>query len=192
MSPSSADIPSTDESDAPGVPGARGGGSAARPAEAESSDVDRVTEAVLTASRLLVAVSARSLHEAEDRLTLPQFRALVVLFTRGPLRLTALAGRLGVSPSAALRTAERLHVAGMIHRDPNPDNRRESILSLTPVGRRCVAHVTERRRIEIAAIVARMPGPDRAHLVAALEAFSAAGDEPPAGPATEAFPLGWL
>ncbi|MBS2539761.1 hypothetical protein KGQ20_44170 [Catenulispora sp. NF23] len=51
----------------------------ARPGVEHVGDVDRVTDAVLTASRLLVAVSARSLNEVEDSLTLPQFRALVVL-----------------------------------------------------------------------------------------------------------------
>ncbi|GAA4967825.1 hypothetical protein GCM10023238_39660 [Streptomyces heliomycini] len=46
-------------------------------------DVEAVTRAVLTASRLLVAVSARSLTAVEDRVTLPQFGWLVVLSTRG-------------------------------------------------------------------------------------------------------------
>lgn len=39
--------------------------------------------ALLTASRLLVAVSARSLAAVEESLTLPQFRMLVVLDSRG-------------------------------------------------------------------------------------------------------------
>lgn len=58
-------------------------------------EVDAVTGAVLTASRLLVAVSARSLSAAGERVTLPQFRMLLVLSTRGatetrhPRRLVA-------------------------------------------------------------------------------------------------------
>ncbi|WP_370360394.1 MarR family winged helix-turn-helix transcriptional regulator [Catenulispora sp. MAP12-49] len=152
-------------------------------------DVDRVTEAVLTASRLLVAVSARSLNEVEDSLTLPQFRALVVLASRGPLRLTHLAEHLAVNPSTAMRMAERLVVSGMIDRAPNPENRRESILTLTDTGRRVVEQVTGRRRAEIAAIVESMPAPQRDGLVEALEAFSAAGGEPPAG--HDPIPLGW-
>ena len=54
-------------------------------------DVDAVTCAVLTASRLLVAVSARSLAEVGERVTLPQFRMLVVLATRGATKLVGLA-----------------------------------------------------------------------------------------------------
>ena len=154
-----------------------------------ADDVDRVTEAVLTASRLLVAVSARSLNEVEESLTLPQFRTLVILASRGPLRLTHLAEHLAVNPSTALRMAERLNTAGMIDRAPNPENRRESILALTDGGRRVVVQVTSRRREEIAAIVERMPRTHRDQLIEALEAFSAAGGEPPAG--HDPIPLGW-
>lgn len=152
-------------------------------------DVDRVTEAVLTASRLLVAVSARSLNEVEESLTLPQFRALVVLASRGPLRLTHFAEHLAVNPSTAMRMAERLVAAGMIDRAPNPENRRESILALTGTGRRVVEQVTDRRRDEIAAIVQRMPADHRDRLVEALEAFSTAGGEPAVG--HDPIPLGW-
>lgn len=176
----------------PRVTGARNGANS--PAQSErtgagAGDVDRVTEAVLTASRLLVAVSARSLNEVEDSLTLPQFRALVVLASRGPLRLTHLSDHLAVNPSTAMRMAERLVVAGMIDRAPNPENRRESILTLTDTGRRVVEQVTDRRRDEIAAIVQRMPADHRDRLIEALEAFSAAGGEPPVG--HDPIPLGW-
>lgn len=144
---------------------------------------------MLTASRVLVAVSARSLNEVEDSLTLPQFRALVVLASRGPMRLSDLAEHLAVNPSTAMRMAERLHAAGMIDRAPNPVNRRESILSLTGAGHRVVEQVTARRRAEIAAIVERMPQAHLAGLVEALKAFNAASGEPSAG--HDPMPLGW-
>jgi len=46
--------------------------------------------------------------------------------------------------------------------------------------------VTERRRAEIAAIVAKMPESTRRGLVGALTAFAVAGGEPPAGDPAEA------
>ncbi|GAA1982762.1 MarR family transcriptional regulator [Catenulispora subtropica] len=141
------------------------------------SDADQVTEAVLTASQLLVALSARSLNEVRDGLTLPQFRVLTVLASRGPLRLTRLAEHLAVNPSTATRMAERLTAAGVLARSPNPENRRESLLSLTDAGRDVVDRVTVRRRHEIAAIVERMPAGHRERLVEALKAFNAAGME---------------
>ncbi|MFC8868632.1 MarR family winged helix-turn-helix transcriptional regulator [Streptomyces sp. NPDC057148] len=147
-------------------------------------DVDAVTRAVLAASRLLVAVSARSLAEVEERVTLPQFRMLMVLFTRGDTKLVTLADHLRVAPSTAMRMVDRLIAAGLADRRANPDNRRETLLRLTDEGRRTVENVSARRRAEIATIVERLAPHQRAALVEALTAFSEAGGEP-LGPAPD-------
>ncbi|MDO0939048.1 MarR family transcriptional regulator [Streptomyces sp. DG2A-72] len=156
-------------------------------------DVDVVTRAVLTASRLLVAVSARSLAEVEERVTLPQFRMLVVLSTRGATKLVALADLLQVAPSTAMRMVDRLIAAGLADRSLNPGNRRETLLQLTEEGRRTVEDVTARRRAEIAAIVERLTPTQRLALMEALAAFNEAGGEPlaPALDDAEPHPLGW-
>ncbi|MFG2432020.1 MarR family winged helix-turn-helix transcriptional regulator [Streptomyces sp. NPDC048590] len=157
-------------------------------------DVDAVTRAVLTASRVLVAVSARSLTEVEDRVTLPQFRMLVVLSSRGDMKLVALAELLGVAPSTAMRMVDRLIAAGLADRQTNPGNRRETLLRLTGEGRRTVEDVTARRREEIAAIVERLAPARRTALIAALTDFNEAGGEPSAAsPDGDAglHPLGW-
>lgn len=152
-----------------------GGG---EPPVGAGDDVDAVTRAVLTASRLLVAISARSLAEVEERVTLPQFRMLVVLSNRGTTRLVTLAEQLQVAPSTAMRMVDRLIAAGLVDRRTNPDNRRETLLNLTEEGRRTVDHVTARRRREIAAVVQRLAPGQRAALVEALTAFTEAGQEP--------------
>ncbi|MEU2271452.1 MarR family transcriptional regulator [Streptomyces olindensis] len=156
-------------------------------------DVDAVTRAVLTASRLLVAVSARSLSAVEERVTLPQFRMLVVLSTRGATKLVALADLLQVAPSTAMRMVDRLIAAGLADRHHNPDNRRETLLQLTEEGRRTVEDVTARRRAEIATIVERLSPTQRLALVEALTAFNEAGGEPlaPRLDDAEPHPLGW-
>lgn len=142
-------------------------------------DVNEVTRAVLTASRVLVAVSARSLGAAADRVTLPQFRMLVVLATHGDSTLVALAGRLAVNPSTAMRMVDRLAAGGLVTRGTNPGNRRELSVGLTGEGREIVDSVTERRRAEIAEIVKRMPHEQREVLVEALSSFADAAGEPP-------------
>ncbi|MDX2681678.1 MarR family winged helix-turn-helix transcriptional regulator [Streptomyces sp. NY05-11A] len=161
--------------------------------EGAMDDVDEVTRAVLTASRLLVAVSARSLAAVEDRVTLAQFRMLVVLSSRGATKLVALADLLQVAPSTAMRMVDRLIAAGLADRQTNPGNRRETLLQLTEEGQRTVADVTARRREEIASIVARLRPTQRLALVEALAAFNEAGGEPPAPVADDqhAHPLGW-
>ncbi|MGY0488853.1 MarR family winged helix-turn-helix transcriptional regulator [Streptomyces sp. WG-D5] len=159
----------------------------------DRDDVDEVTRAVLTASRLLVAVSARSLAEVEDRVTLPQFRMLVVLSTRGATKLVTLADQLHVAPSTAMRMVDRLIAAGLADRSANPANRRETLLRLTEEGRRTVENVTARRREDIAGIVQRLDPEQRASLIGALAAFNEAGGEPsaPGGVDPALYPLGW-
>jgi DNA-binding MarR family transcriptional regulator len=131
----------------------------------------------MAASRLFVAISARALASAAETLTLPQLRALVVLDSCGPVRLTALAATLGVNPSTALRMAERLAAAGLVDRRANPANRREVLLSLTGAGRDLVSTVLARRTAEIRALVERLPAGERAALVPALRALTAAAGE---------------
>jgi DNA-binding MarR family transcriptional regulator len=162
-------------------------------ADVDVEDVEAVTSAVLTASRLLVAVSARSLAAAEEHVTLPQFRMLVVLAGHAETKLVTLAERLAVNPSTAMRMVDRLTAAGLVSREVNPESRREVVLRLTGAGRHIVDQVTRQRREEIAAIVARMPPEQRTGLVSALRAFSEAGGEPPVGRAARdaAAPLGW-
>ena len=60
-------------------------------------------DAVLIASRALVAVATKSLGAAAEETTIAQYRSLVVLSSRGPQRLVDLAGALGVAPSTAGR-----------------------------------------------------------------------------------------
>ncbi|MGW1668063.1 MarR family winged helix-turn-helix transcriptional regulator [Streptomyces sp. NPDC002324] len=157
-------------------------------------DVDEVTRAVLTASRLLVAISARSLAAVEERVTLPQFRMLVVLSMRGATKLVVLADQLQVAPSTAMRMVDRLIAAGLADRRTNPGNRRETLLQLTDEGRRAVEDVMARRRTELATVVERLAPAQREALIGALTAFNTAGGEPsaPASDDAETYPLGWV
>ncbi|MFD0546407.1 hypothetical protein ACFQ1B_29555 [Streptomyces mexicanus] len=70
--------------------------------EAEEEGLDREAEdvslAVMAASRLIVALSARALGAVDVSLTLPQLRSLVALHTCGPIKLVAMAATLGVTP----------------------------------------------------------------------------------------------
>ncbi len=157
---------------------------------ADAADVQELVTAVLTASRVLVSVSARSLAEVEDVVTVTQFRTLVVMEAHGQLNLNGLAALLDVGPSTALRMIDRLLVADLVTRRDNPDNRREVLLELTEQGRRIVAKVTSRRRAEITKVVTAMPSVQRSDLVAALRSFAdAAGELEPQPESAEV--LGW-
>jgi DNA-binding MarR family transcriptional regulator len=142
--------------------------------------LDAITDSLLTASRLLVGISARSIALVDESITIPQFRTLVILSNKGPINLATLAGLLGVKPSATGRMVDRLVSAGLIDRMPHPTSRRELLAALTPHGRKIVRQVTAHRRAEIARIVEQMPLQDRHGLVRALNAFTTAGGEPAA------------
>jgi DNA-binding MarR family transcriptional regulator len=152
----------------------------AKGATATDESLDAITDALLTASRLLVAISARSIALIDETITIPQFRTLVILSNRGPINLATLAGLLGVQPSAAGRMVDRLLSAGLIDRLPHPSSRRELLVALTPRGREVVRSVTTHRRAELAGIVEKMPPRERHGLVHALIAFATAGGEPAA------------
>jgi DNA-binding MarR family transcriptional regulator len=158
-------------SQAPGAPGT-GPSTPAAPDAAQE-----VVDALLNASRQLVAMAARSLAAVEENLTLPQYRMLVVLDTQGPSSLARLAEALEVNSSTAMRMVDRLVGAGMVEKVPSPDSRREVGLSTTPAGRAVVEKVTEHRLAAITRTVKAIPADQRAHLVSALRAFTDAGGE---------------
>lgn len=142
-----------------------------------AESADEITDALLSASRLLVALSARLIAHADETITIAQFRTLVILSTRGPSNVATLAAILNVQPSTATRMVDRLVAAHLIDRRPNPNSRRELIVELTARGHEIVDAVTARRRTEIATVVERMAEPDRHGLVRALTAFTEAGGE---------------
>jgi DNA-binding MarR family transcriptional regulator len=148
---------------------------------------DEVVDSVLSASRALVAVAARSLVAAGEDVTLPQYRALIVLASRGPQRALDLAEALDVNQSTVTRMCDRLERKGLISRIRPTDNRRVVITTITPAGRQLVDAVTRRRKREIRAILRKMTPDVRAALVPALRAFADAAGEAP----DQAWSLGW-
>ncbi len=136
-----------------------------------------MVDAVLHASRALVAVAARSLASVADEVTLPQYRALVVLAGRGPCSLAELAGLLDVSPSTATRMSDRLVAKGLVRRRTSSRDRRQVRLALTEAGRALVANVTALRRQDISRIVDAVPAGRRHQLVESLTAFAEAAGE---------------
>jgi DNA-binding MarR family transcriptional regulator len=135
-------------------------------------------DAVLRASRALVGIAAVSIADFDDMITAPQFRVLVMLHTRGPLNLAAVAAGLDVNPSNASRTCDRLSKSGLLDRRELPEDRRNVTLTLTEAGRRLVDSVTKDRRVAIERVLRKMSAPERDRLAKALGAFATAADEP--------------
>ncbi|MGB8197227.1 MAG: MarR family transcriptional regulator [Acidimicrobiales bacterium] len=144
-----------------------------------ASAPDTLIDAVLLASRALVAVAARSLSDVADEVTLAQYRTLVVLASLGPQSLAGLADAVRVTPATATRMCDRLVRKKLIVRRTERGDRRQLRVGLTDTGRDLVKSVSERRRREIKRILADVPLKDQALLVRALNRFSAAAGEVP-------------
>lgn len=140
---------------------------------------DELVETILTTSRAIVGIAARSLGSDGEDISLPQFRALVLLSTEGPLRPADLAGALSVDPSTVTRLCDRLVAKRLISRRRDKEDRREVRLHLTIGGRRLLDAVTDHRRSDIARILQQVP---REHYQKVHFAFSlfgqAAGETP--------------
>jgi DNA-binding MarR family transcriptional regulator len=134
-------------------------------------------DAVLRASRALVGIAATSLAAVEDVVTVPQWRVLVLIYTRGPLNLASVAAELAVNPSNASRTCDRLTRAGLLDRRESEVDRRNITLTLTAAGRRLVQKVTRQRRTAIEKVLRGMPAAAREGLADALAEFAAAAGE---------------
>src|ERR1700722_2037007 len=92
---------------------------------------EAAVDAVLTASRTLVALATMSLGAAAEETTIAQYRTLVVLSSRGPQRMAELAAALAVTPSTAGRMCERLVRKGLIRRQRVRGDRRAVQVSIT-------------------------------------------------------------
>lgn len=138
-------------------------------------------DAVLRASRALIGIAASSLAAVDDVVTVPQWRVLVLVHTRGPVNLATVAAELAVNPSNASRTCDRLTKAGLLDRRDSEADRRHVTLSLTAAGRRLVQKVTRQRRAAIQQVLAAMSATERDTLAEALEMFAAAAGEVPDG-----------
>lgn len=144
------------------------------PAAPEDPDRLAAVEALMSTSRLMTAVVALTLGQVDDVVTVPQLRALVMLYFDGPLNLSAIAEGLAVNPSNASRTCDKLVRGGLVDRAEDDRDRRNVVIRLTTRGRRLVDSLMDERRRILDQVVGAMRSEDRRALARALEALLAA------------------
>ncbi len=124
-----------------------------------------------------VALTARSLAATPGAidLTIGQWRILALLHgASGPVRLSALAGTMGMSMPSASRMVARLGARGLVSSAVDPEDRRAVLLSLTKHGSQVVDVVLHHRRRVVSDALADLRLPARAvgHLVAVAEGLT--------------------
>ncbi|MDT8915513.1 MarR family transcriptional regulator [Amycolatopsis sp. PS_44_ISF1] len=94
-----------------------------------------------------------------DRATYPVISGLARI---GPCTTSELADQIGLDRTVASRHATRLQQAGLLARQPSPDDLRSTVLRLTPEGERCVQALRTRLEDLVLAALPDWP-PERTH-----------------------------
>jgi DNA-binding MarR family transcriptional regulator len=143
----------------------------------EPSEQDRLAEALLVASRALVAIAVRSMSAGAVDVTVVQHRVLVLLDVHGSLSVTAVAHELGVDQSNASRHCTRLAHVGLVTRARSARDGRAVDVGLTDAGRRHVQAVRRARRREIVRVLDQMSDDAARAAVRAFEVFDRAAGQ---------------
>ena len=124
--------------------------------------------------RLVVGRLSRRIR-IDGRESLPplQLSALVTVEERGPLRLSELARREGVSVPTMSRVLTALDEQGLVVRMPDPQDARGVLVRLSEAGEQRLAQVRSHRTALVARRLERLDAAQRASLVAALPALEA-------------------
>lgn len=141
-------------------------------------ELDRAMAATLSATRVMVAIGARELYELDPNMTLPQYRAMVVLSYAGPKRLSELAADLGVSRATAGRVAFRLEKAGFVERGADTGDGRATLVCLSALGVEVIRRVSVHRQAMFQRALANLSQGELGTVAAALEKFVADSGEP--------------
>ena len=99
------------------------------------------------------------LGPALDEATYPVLSGLA---RTGPVTAARLAAEVGLDRSVVSRHADRLETAGLLHRDPDPADRRGTLLVLTAAGERAVAELRRRLATQLDDYLGRWPEEDAA------------------------------
>lgn len=117
---------------------------------------------------------ARQLRETSQETLAPwditpaHLRALRVLSRHGPLRLSRLSDQLRIAPRSATEVADALEARGLIERQPDPTDRRATLVSLTERGRDVLAAIKAARGSEAGRLFGQLSPADQADLARIL------------------------
>lgn len=139
--------------------------------------VDQEAEVVVRAARVFAAVTAESLAQAGDSVTLPQLRVLTLASGVRALSNSQVAAALGVHISNASRICDRLVQAGLLSRRDSPTDRRQVELTITERGAQMIDAVTGHRRSVFVRVLDQLSDVQRSALGQALDDFTAAAEE---------------
>jgi DNA-binding MarR family transcriptional regulator len=102
-------------------------------------------------------------------------RALKVISRHEGIRPGELAGHLRVAPRSVTDVVDALEARGLLAREPDPGDRRATVLVLTASGRQLMQEIGQARRADADTYFARLSATDRADLERILRTLDTAG-----------------
>jgi DNA-binding MarR family transcriptional regulator len=128
----------------------------------------------------ITALNSRLRTERPPTLSLNVLAVLGRLIRNGSMTAGEVAAQLGAQPQSLTRTFAAAEQAGYLTRFADPDDRRQSILTITADGRAAVAdEMRPRDRWLSAAMADYLTAEERALLVAAVPLLERLADRPP-------------
>ena len=88
------------------------------------------------------------------------------------LRLSELANQLGIVPRSATTVVDDLEAAGLVARSPDPNDRRATLVTLTPAGTDLLTTIRRNRRDAMVTLIDRLSAAERSDLLRLLTRLS--------------------
>lgn len=120
-------------------------------------------------AELFWGVARRLRHRTRESLlpweiTPSQSRALGVLMREGPQRLSTLAEHLRIAARSATEVVDDLQDRGLVAREPDPGDRRATLVRLTPAGTDAGTAIKQARHAEAERFFGSLSATDRVDL----------------------------
>ena len=152
-------------------------------AESGDATLRLLRDSHIFASAIREVLEVKLLREiSPDPLTTSQFQALRLMALDGHHQLGKVADFLGVSPPAATKNIDKLERLGLVVRAPSKGDRRATLLSVSPKGRRLVRKYEQRKAACLGPVLRSFRATEITQFADLLERFSVSllGREPSA------------
>lgn len=147
---------------------------------AKRDQADAAADPGELAGRLRTVINRLAFHlrgpASERSITPTRLAAIAALELTGPLRPGDLAARLGVTSVSVSRLAEALEEADLVRREPDADDRRACLLSLTEHGASVLEGLRREGTSRLSRDILRLDEAQRAALLGALPVLEALAD----------------
>jgi DNA-binding MarR family transcriptional regulator len=137
--------------------------------DAGSEPEESLSETFSSVARRLRQVTREAL--APWDITPAQFRAIGTLVRHGTMRLSELSDHLRIAPRSTTEVVDALQEHGLVQREPDPHDRRATLVRLTDRGSEIATAIRATRDAGAEDFFARLPPPDRAELARILRAL---------------------